>query len=156
MVLAVALAMALVGCGGGDKESLGSAPATSAAVDLSEKPRIDKPEGPPPTTLQITDVVTGTGAEAVTGRQVTVKYVGVTFADGKEFDASWNRNEDFPFTLGAQAVIPGWDQGVAGMKEGGRRQLVIPRDLAYGPEGRPPVIPPNSTLIFVVDLVKVG
>ncbi len=86
---------------------------------------------------------------------MTVQYVGVLYKDGKEFDSSWSRNEPFPLTLGAGEVIPGWDQGVEGMKEGGRRELVIPPELGYGEAGFPPAIPPNETLVFVVDLVEV-
>ena len=84
---------------------------------------------------------------------MTVQYVGVNYKTGKEFDASWDRGEPFSFTLGADQVIPGWDQGVAGMKVGGRRELIIPPQLGYGSTGEPPAIPPNETLIFVVDLL---
>jgi peptidylprolyl isomerase len=112
------------------------------------------PDTPPPTQLVTTDIVKGTGAEAVSGKEITVKYVGVLYSDGKEFDSSWG-GDDFTFTLGGGQVIGGWDAGFAGMREGGRRQLIIPPDLAYGPGGSGP-IPPNATLIFVVDLVKVG
>jgi peptidylprolyl isomerase len=155
--VAAALSAALTGCSDDDAEALNNDPPASAApggVDLTKKPAIEVPEGPPPTTLQISDIVTGTGAEAVPGKEITVKYVGVTYADGKEFDASWG-GQDFTFPLGAGRVIQGWDEGFAGMKEGGRRQLVIPPALGYGPGGSGP-IPPNATLIFVVDLVKVG
>ncbi|MCA1710537.1 MAG: FKBP-type peptidyl-prolyl cis-trans isomerase [Actinobacteria bacterium] len=113
------------------------------------------PDGPPPCNLVISDLVTGTGAEAISGKTITVKYVGVTYATGKEFDASWG-GEDFTFPLGGGRVIQGWDQGFAGMKEGGRRQLVIPPDLGYGDQGAGGDIPPGATLVFVVDLVKVG
>ena len=84
---------------------------------------------------------------------MTVNYVGALYSNGKVFDASWKRKEPFTFTLGKGQVIPGWDQGVAGMKVGGRRELIIPAELAYGKEGRPPTIPPNSPLIFIVDLL---
>ena len=84
-----------------------------------------------------------------------MQYVGVLYDGGTEFDASWNSGEPFPFKLGNGDVIKGWDQGIVGMKEGGRRKLIIPPDLAYGPEGQPPTIPPNATLVFVVDLKKV-
>jgi peptidylprolyl isomerase len=86
---------------------------------------------------------------------VTVNYVGVLYSTGKEFDASWRRHEPFSFTLGQGQVIPGWDKGVAGMRVGGRRELIIPSNLAYGPSGRPPTIPPNAPLVFVVDLLQV-
>jgi FKBP-type peptidyl-prolyl cis-trans isomerase len=107
-------------------------------------------EGP----MQQTDLVVGTGAEAKTGSTVSVQYVG-TLADGKEFDSSRKRNQPFSFTLGQGQVIRGWDQGVVGMKVGGKRKLVIPPSLAYGARGMPPVIPPNSTLTFEVELVDV-
>jgi peptidylprolyl isomerase len=100
--------------------------------------------------------VKGTGETARAGQQVTVQYVGVSFLNGRQFDASWDRGEPFQFELGAGSVIPGWDQGVVGMKVGGRRQLVIPPDLAYGPQGSPPTIGPNETLVFVIDLLSVG
>ena len=123
--------------------------------DLDAKPRVDIPKGDPPKRLVTDDIVKGKGRAARKGDRVTVHYVGVLFDGGTEFDASWNRDEPFPFELGAGEVIKGWDDGVAGMRAGGRRKLVIPPDLAYGPEGQPPDIPPNSTLVFVVDLLKV-
>lgn len=92
----------------------------------------------------------------MSGAMVTVHYVGVSYSTGEEFDASWNSGQPFPFVLGQALVIPGWEQGVVGMRVGGSRQLVIPPDLAYGPAGRPPVIAPNETLIFVIDLLAVG
>ena len=85
-----------------------------------------------------------------------MQYVGVSFSTGEQFDASWDRGQPFQFQLGAQMVIPGWDQGVAGMKVGGRRRLVIPPDLAYGRQGSPPAIGPSETLVFVIDLVSIG
>jgi peptidylprolyl isomerase len=126
------------------------------STDVKTKPAIPKPSGKAPKKLVSRDVVKGTGATAKAGDAVTVQYVGVSYADGKQFDASWDRGQPFQFQLGAQAVIPGWDQGVAGMKVGGRRELVIPPDLAYGPQGQPPAIAPNATLIFVIDLVSTG
>ncbi len=134
-------------------------PATSAGVagtsDLSKKPQIEVPDGPPPCNLVIGDIVQGRGPAAKPGDPLTMKYVGVTYASGKQFDASWDRGQDFPFTLGGGQVIAGWDQGLVGMKVGGRRQLIIPPALGYGATGQDP-IPPNATLIFVVDLVKIG
>jgi peptidylprolyl isomerase len=103
----------------------------------------------------IDDLKEGDGAEAKAGDQVTVNYVGVDFDSGEQFDASYDRGESFPFKLGAGEVIPGWDQGVEGMKVGGRRRLVIPPDLAYGPQGQPPTIGPDATLVFVIDLLDV-
>ena len=124
--------------------------------DLDEKPTSPGPTGAPSGELQKEDVVVGDGATAAKGDNVTVQYVGVNFSNGQEFDASWNRGEPFEFTLGAGQVIPGWDEGVAGMKEGGRRKLVIPPNQGYGQQGSPPAIGPNETLIFVVDLEKIN
>jgi peptidylprolyl isomerase len=121
----------------------------------AEKPEIDFPEGPPPTDLEITDITVGSGAEAKAGDQVLVHYVGVAHSTGEEFDASYNRGAPLDFPLGGGRVIAGWDQGVQGMKVGGRRQLVIPPHLGYGDRGAGGVIKPGETLIFVVDLVEV-
>ncbi|MVA77448.1 FKBP-type peptidyl-prolyl cis-trans isomerase [Auraticoccus sp. F435] len=121
----------------------------------AEKPEIDFPEGPPPTELQITDLVVGDGPEATPGRTVSVHYVGVAYSSGEEFDASYNRGAPLDFPLGSGMVIKGWDDGVAGMKVGGRRQLVIPPHLGYGDRGAGGVIKPGETLIFVCDLVGV-
>jgi peptidylprolyl isomerase len=120
-----------------------------------EKPEIDFPGGEPPATLQIRDIWEGDGAEAKPGHNVSVHYVGVAFSTGEEFDASWNRGSAFTFPLGGGRVIKGWDQGVAGMKVGGRRELVIPAHLAYGNQSPTPAIKPGETLIFVVDLLGV-
>jgi peptidylprolyl isomerase len=121
-----------------------------------ERPIIEKPEGEIPFDLGIEDVVAGDGEEATAGRKVTVHYVGVAFRSGEEFDASWNRGEPFRFTLGKGQVIPGWDQGVAGMRVGGRRKLTIPSALAYGARGAGNgVIAPHEPLVFVVDLLAV-
>lgn len=124
------------------------------STDLKKKPSIPKAAATAPKGLVIKDIVVGTGAEAKTGGAITVKYVGVDYKTGKQFDASWDSGKDFPFTLGQGAVIPGWDEGVVGMKVGGRRELVIPADKAYGEAGSAPSIGPNATLIFVIDLVK--
>ena len=121
----------------------------------AEKPEIDFPDGPPPEDLVVTDLTVGSGAEAGPGDQVLVHYVGVAHSTGEEFDASYNRGAPLDFPLGAGRVIQGWDQGVAGMKVGGRRQLVIPPHLGYGDRGAGGVIKPGETLIFVVDLVGV-
>ncbi len=120
-----------------------------------EKPEIDFPDPEPPTDLEVTDVREGDGDEAVAGQQVMVHYVGVAHSTGEEFDASYNRGEPLSFRLGAGQVIAGWDEGVQGMKVGGRRQLVIPPHLGYGDRGAGGVIKPGETLIFVVDLVAV-
>ena len=165
--LAVA-ALAVAGCGS-DKKNSGSTSSTSASTtaqqptgqipavstDVKKKPTIATPTGDPPTTLQIKDIVKGKGKAAKAGDQVTVDYVGDSWSTGQEFDASWNRGQPFSLPLGAGQVIPGWDQGIVGMKVGGRRELVIPPNLAYGPQGSPPAIGPNETLVFVVDMRKI-
>jgi peptidylprolyl isomerase len=119
------------------------------------KPQVEKPEGDIPFELGIEDLVTGEGDEATPGRKVTVHYVGVAFRSGAEFDASWDRGQPFQFKLGADQVIPGWDQGVAGMRVGGRRKLTIPSALAYGARGAGGLIEPHEPLVFVVDLLSV-
>ena len=121
-----------------------------------EKPEIDFPGGEPPADLEIKDIWTGDGPEAKAGDTVAVHYVGVAFSTGEEFDASWNRGTPLRFQLGVGQVIQGWDQGVQGMKVGGRRQLTIPPHLAYGERGAGGGrIKPGETLIFVCDLVAV-
>jgi peptidylprolyl isomerase len=178
IAMAVAVALAVAGCGsGGDKTAAipdSAAPAASSSTTpepkpagpskplpptpgeekLGKKPPIAKPKGNPPAKLVKRDIVKGKGAVAKDGSSLTMQYVGVTFSTGEEFDTSWGR-EPFKFKLGAGMVIPGWDKGIKGMREGGRRQLVIPPDLAYGPQGQPPTIGPNETLVFDVDLLKV-
>jgi peptidylprolyl isomerase len=119
-----------------------------------EKPEIDFPGGEPPTELQVTDIWPGDGPVANAGDTVSVHYVGVAFSTGEEFDSSWNRDDPIQFRLGVGQVIAGWDQGVQGMRVGGRRQLVIPPDLAYGERGAGRSIAPGETLIFVCDLVS--
>jgi peptidylprolyl isomerase len=134
----------------------GAVPVTNAK-DLASKPKISRPAGSPPAALVKEDLVTGKGPAAKAGDTVSVQYVGVSFSSGKQFDASWDRGKEaFQFQLGAGGVIPGWDQGVVGMKVGGRRQLVIPPDMGYGAQGAPPDILPNETLVFVIDLEKIG
>ena len=120
-----------------------------------EKPEIDFPGGEPPADLEIKDIWEGDGPVAQAGQTVTVHYVGVAFSTGEEFDASWDRGEPFSFQLGSGGVIQGWDEGVKGMKVGGRRQLTIPAKLAYGDRGAGSAIAPGETLIFVCDLVSV-
>ncbi|PRY42268.1 MULTISPECIES: FKBP-type peptidyl-prolyl cis-trans isomerase [Umezawaea] len=122
----------------------------------TQKPEVDLVEGPPPADLVINDLSVGDGPEATPGQAVTVHYVGVSFTTGEEFDSSWSRNDPFRFPLGGGRVIAGWDKGVAGMKVGGRRQLVIPPHLAYGDRGAGAAIKPGETLIFVVDLLAVN
>ena len=117
------------------------------------KPEIDFPEGPAPTELVVTDLIEGAGRAAQRGDTVSCHYVGVTFSGGEEFDASWNRGEPLRFTVGLGQVIDGWDQGLLGMRVGGRRRLEIPAQQAYGERGAGGVIGPNEALIFVVDLL---
>jgi peptidylprolyl isomerase len=126
---------------------------TPTSGPLATKPVVTVPKGAAPSKLETKDLIVGTGAEAKSGQSVTVNYVGVLFKGGKEFDSSWKRKEPFTFTLGNGSVIKGWDEGVAGMKVGGRRELVIPSNLAYGPKGSGSSIPPNAPLVFVVDLL---
>ena len=121
---------------------------------MTRKPEIDFPDSPPPSDLEITDLTEGDGAEATPAAR-PAHYVGVAHSTGEEFDASYNRGEPLSFRLGVGQVIAGWDQGIAGMKVGGRRQLVIPPHLAYGDRGAGGAIAPGETLIFVVDLVDV-
>jgi peptidylprolyl isomerase len=120
-----------------------------------EKPEIGPIQGDPPADLVVEDIAVGDGPEARPGQVVTVHYVGVSHSNGAQFDASWDRGEAFDFPLGGGQVIAGWDQGVAGMKVGGRRKLTIPPHLGYGARGAGGVIKPNETLIFVVDLLGV-
>jgi peptidylprolyl isomerase len=122
----------------------------------NEKPQVDVPSGQAPSyQLELEDIAAGEGDEAVAGKIVEVHYVGVSWSTGKQFDASWDRGDTFKFGLGKGQVIAGWDQGVAGMKVGGRRRITIPPSLAYGKRGAGGVIGPDETLVFVVDLVGV-
>lgn len=174
-LLAIALAGVLAACGGGDGDSDVAAEATptaptcpitaqavpppaGATPDLSTKPVVAPSTAPAPTELQYADIVEGDGEQAETGDQVLVKYVGAIYETGEEFDSSWSRGpeETFPFGVCRQGVVPGFAVGPTGMKVGGRRQITIPAHLGYGEQGSPPAIPPNSTLVFVVDLVEVN
>jgi peptidylprolyl isomerase len=166
--LAIAVA-ALVGAGSKDSgsttpstQAVETAPANAAAapVDvpaaIANKPVPSIPGGNPPTTLVSRDIVLGTGAAAKSGDALTMRYLGVDWTTKKVFDASWNGDpNEFQFSLGGGSVIPCWDEGVVGMKVGGRRQLTCPPDTAYGANGQGS-IGPNATLVFVVDLLKVG
>ena len=122
---------------------------------MAAKPTVDIPADPPPAELVREDLVTGTGTEATPGRTVQVQYVGVAWSTKRQFDASWDRGETFDFPLGAGRVIRGWDEGVAGMRVGGRRRLTIPPAMGYGARGAGGDIGPNETLVFVVDLLAV-
>ncbi len=121
-----------------------------------ERPQIEPPSGDVPFELGIEDLVLGDGDEATAGKKVSVHYVGVSFATGAEFDASWNRGQPFEFKLGKGQVIPGWDAGVQGMRVGGRRKLTIPSAMAYGARGAGSVIKPHEPLVFIVDLLSVA
>ncbi len=161
LIIGVCAAILVAGCGDDDSTTETTAAATTEQTEQSEpatdtqtKPKVTVPNGAPPNQLEIKDLVEGTGAEAKAGDEVTVQYVGVGYESGEEFDASWGR-EPFSFPLGEGLVIPGWDQGVEGMKVGGRRELIIPPELAYGKAGSPPSIGPNETLICVIDLLAV-
>jgi peptidylprolyl isomerase len=128
--------------------------ADAVGTSTKKKPKIIKPAGKPPAKLTVVDVVKGTGAGAQSGDSLTVDYAGDSWSTGKEFDASWKTGQPFPLTLGQGSVIKGWDEGLVGMKQGGRRLLVIPPDLGYGANGSGSAIKPNETLVFVVDLRK--
>ena len=162
LALVAVLAIGIAGCGqkqnagGGGGEAVQGLVLPRESSDLNVKPVIPKPRGAPPTALQVRDVVQGNGKTAQSGDRLTVQYVGVAWSTGKQFDSSWDRGrKPFKFKLGAGMVIPGWDQGLVGMRQGGRRELIIPPNLAYGPQGQPPAIGPNETLVFVIDLKKV-
>ncbi|MDX6601993.1 MAG: hypothetical protein QOF13_1195 [Solirubrobacterales bacterium] len=166
LALCLALAIAVAGCGGSSSDSSSSSSESSAPTESTgstesssttekTKPKVTVPKGVSPKSFATRELEEGTGATAKSGDTVTVQYVGVGYDSEEEFDSSWSRNEPFPFTLGAGEVIKGWDQGVEGMKVGGRRELLIPGNLAYGPAGSPPTIGPNETLIFVIDLLAV-
>jgi peptidylprolyl isomerase len=172
LLTVIPCAVLLAACGGSSKKDETAAtptktakPAATAAAPvgkvkvtgaLGAKPKIvvTPINATPPANLKIKDLAKGHGKAAKAGDTVTVQYDGALFQNGTEFDASWDRGQPFSFPLGAGQVIPGWDKGVAGMKVGGRRVLTIPPNLGYGPQGQGP-IPPNATLVFVVDLLKI-
>jgi FKBP-type peptidyl-prolyl cis-trans isomerase len=143
----LALLAVLSACGSSGDAAAGTGFSAELGVDTTRMTRA-------PTGLWYTDVVVGQGAEAVPGRTVTVHYTG-WLPNGKKFDSSRDRGEPFAFTLGARQVITGWDEGVKGMKAGGRRKLVLPPAMAYGDGGAPPDIPPGATLVFDVEVLKV-
>jgi peptidylprolyl isomerase len=154
-VLPLLAAASLAGACGSKSPSTSADRAGTPGGNEGTKPVVAIPAGPPPTTLVIKDLRVGTGAEAVSGKNVVVQYVGVSWSTGKQFDASWDRNQPLPFQLGSGGAIKGWDQGIVGMRVGGRRELIIPPDLAYSAAGYPPDIGPNETLVFVIDLLSV-
>ena len=168
MSLALVFAAGVTACGSSSKapgvEQAPSGGATQASIPttpkpppaLSKKPVVTVPKTAPPTKLVTKDLVQGTGQAASQGKTVTVNYVGVLYKNGKEFDSSWKTGQPATFPLTAGGVIQGWVQGIPGMKVGGRRELIIPASLAYGKAGRPPTIPANSPLVFVVDLLSIS
>ena len=125
-------------------------------TDTNSKPEFEIPNETPPAELVIEDIVEGTGPEAQAGQNISAHYVGKAWSNGQQFDASWDRGQPLQFPLGAGRVIQGWDQGIVGMKVGGRRKITIPPQLGYGERGAPGAIAPNETLVFVVDLVTAG
>jgi peptidylprolyl isomerase len=156
----VCLALLAAGCGDDSSTTSSAGETTSSeaaeAPKKKTKPKVEVPHGAPPKELVTEDLEEGSGPAAKAGDEVSVNYVGVNYKSGSEFDASWSRGEPFTFALGSGMVIPGWEEGVVGMKVGGRRQLVIPPELGYGAAGSPPAIPPNETLVFVVDLEAIN
>jgi peptidylprolyl isomerase len=167
-LLALGAAAGLAACGGSSKAPgvqlapSGGATGTTVATTpkpppaIAKKPVVDIPKGAAPSKLVTKDLVVGTGQAAKAGDTITVNYVGELYKNGKEFDSSWSRNQPATFPLTAGGVIAGWVQGIPGMKVGGRRELIIPAKLAYGSKGSPPTIPPNSPLVFVVDLLSIS
>jgi peptidylprolyl isomerase len=166
-LLALILAVALAACGSSAAPGVITAPSAGATATtvaatpkpppaLAKEPTVTVPKTPAPTTLVSKDLVTGTGQVAKAGDTVVVNYVGVLYKTGKTFDSSWQRNTPFTAPLTAGSVIPGWIQGVPGMRVGGRRELIIPPSLGYGAKGSPPTIPSNATLIFVIDLLQIN
>ncbi len=168
IVSSAALGAALLaGCGGSGPKAPGVQLAPSGATSavttpvsvppaLSHEPTVSVPKGPPPSHLVVKDLISGTGQRLSANQTATFNYVGVLYKTGKTFDSSWQRNQPYTTQLSSGNVIAGWVQGIQGMKVGGRRELIVPPGLAYGKAGRPPSIPPNSTLVFVVDLLSIS
>jgi peptidylprolyl isomerase len=173
LVLVTAAGLGLAACSSSSSSPTTTAPAapttsaapTSSIATISDpsapgtigtEPTITVPPGAPPTQLESKDLIVGTGPAAKAGDTVSVQYVGVAYSSGKVFDSSWSRGQPFQFTLGEGQVIHGWDEGVVGMQVGGRRELIIPPNLAYGDQSPGSGIAANDTLIFIVDLVKIN
>lgn len=153
---AATLATAALSACMGDPDNMPSSEGTPTVVpDDREAPTVKVPGGDPPSELQIEDLIPGGGAEAQPGDFISVHYVGVAWSNGEIFDSSWERGEPIHFPFGQGMVIQGWEEGLVGMKVGGRRRITIPADMGYGEQGAPPAIGPNETLIFVCDLVEV-
>ena len=150
----ILLSVALLPACGDDPQTTRPQSQPSSTVSAPAKPVVTVPAGDPPKELKTRDIEVGTGPAAKAGDKVVMHYVGVAWSTKKEFDASYNSGRPFPFTLGSGAVIPGWDQGIVGMRLGGRRELIIPPNLAYREQGSGP-IGPNETLVFVVDLIQI-
>jgi len=163
VVLAVVVGLVLILGGGSDSGPetgttdffTTNAPAQAELENLGEKPAVPDTGGEAVNEVLVEDIVPGSGPEAKTGDTLTVQYVGALYDDGKEFDASWERGEPFQVTLGQGQVIRGWEEGLVGMKAGGRRGILIPAEAGYGAQGSPPSIPGNATLMFIVDLEKI-
>lgn len=124
-------------------------------VVVRGEPRLEAPEGTPPKRLVVVDIARGRGAVARRGDKITIRYLGIVYETGEQFDSTWERNQTFTYKLGSGLTVPGFERGVEGMRVGGRRKLIVPPRLAYGARGLPPKVPPNSTLVFVVDLIEV-
>jgi FKBP-type peptidyl-prolyl cis-trans isomerase len=149
-LLAVIVAVVLIAGGSDDNSN------EADLTDTTVRPTVTVSDEPAPTELVVNDIVEGEGPAAKDGDRVSVQYVGALYDTGQEFDASWDRGEPFELTLGGGTVIQGWDQGLIGMKAGGRRELIIPPDLGYGAQGSPPSIPADATLIFIVDMLSIN
>ena len=156
LLILIGLTVFVAACGTDSSSETAEATETSSDQDTGTKPVIEVPDGDPPVELLIEDLVVGDGDEAVAGAIIDVDYVGVSWSNGQEFDASWERGAPFSFPLAAGQVIAGWDEGVQGMRVGGRRQITIPPEMAYGSAGAGGLIGPDETLIFVVDLRAVN
>jgi FKBP-type peptidyl-prolyl cis-trans isomerase len=159
LVLVLVLVLSLAACGGddgGDSAATATPKATATPdnTDVTKKPKVTVPDELPPEKLQSVDIVKGKGPPAKDGDKVSMMYTGITWSTSVEFDTSWDDGKPYTLTLGQGDVIKGWDEGIVGMRKGGRRELTIPAELAYGAQGSPPSIGPNECLRFIIDLVK--